>query len=254
MLGFKRAFICAVAAMLALAPGALAGDSYSASPEVDVFKAQFEGPPGERGFGGGYGRPPDPYPGYGFAGRPRSARRVGGNISYHGFKLDLSAASESPNMSNAVASAEHQIDIVDRVGLSAGMLRMFRGLPIRVTNSGFGGGGHFRGGREVEIGVAPVSDQRPILLHEYMHAYHLFRLPGGFRNPDILRFYNEAVSSGLYEQGSYMLTNPAEFFAMTASCYLNGALAREPYNRDEIRTRQPEYYAFLGRLFGRPGA
>ena len=252
MPGFKHTFIGAMAALLALAPGAWAGGASPASPDVGAYRAQFDGPPGGDAFGG-YGPPPGVYPGHGYERRTRGASHRGAMISYHGFRLDLAASADSPNVANAVASAEHQVDIVDRAGLSEGMLRLFRGLPVRVTSSGFGGGGHFRGGREVEIGVAPVSDQRPILLHEYMHAYHLFRLPGGFRNRDILHFYNEAVSSGLYEQGSYMLSNPAEFFAMTASCYLNGSLAREPYNRDEIRTRQPDYYAYLGRLFGRAG-
>ena len=47
-----------------------------------------------------------------------------------------------------------------------------------------------------------------------------------------------------------MMSNPAEFFAVTASCYLNGTVARDPYTREAIRERQPDYYAYLSRLFG----
>ncbi len=41
---------------------------------------------------------------------------------------------------------------------------------------------------------------------------------------------------------------------MTASVYLHGRLAREPFTRDELRQKQPVYYPFLTRLLGPVGA
>lgn len=216
-------------------------------------------PDGPGGYGqGGYGQDmgPGPYGGGGPYRRQMRADREDGignsgprkRVSYHGFKLEI-PANVNGGPERAVAAAEHQIDIVDRAGLSQADLQLFRSLPIKVTVGGLGGG-HFRGGHEVAIGGMTANDNRPVLLHEYMHAYHYFRMPGGFQNPDIRRFYEEAVSRGLYEANSYMLSNPGEFFAMTASCYLNGTVARAPYSRDRIRESQPDYYAYLAHLFG----
>jgi hypothetical protein len=39
---------------------------------------------------------------------------------------------------------------------------------------------------------------------------------------------------------------------MTASVYLHGRLAREPFTGDELRRKQPVYFRFLTRLFGAP--
>lgn len=40
---------------------------------------------------------------------------------------------------------------------------------------------------------------------------------------------------------------------MTASVYLHGRLAREPFTWDELRHTQPVYYRYLTRLFGPAG-
>ena len=232
-----------------------------------VLLAQYDGPPFAGPDGGmppyrGYGMPgagedysgPGGSPGYGpYPGRPGrySSRSAGPSrrLSYHGFRIDLSSAGSSPNVASDVAAVEHQIDIVDGVRLSLSDLKMFRRYPIRI-HDGLGGPGHYSGGSTVTIGNLLASDSRPVLLHEYMHVLHFNRLPGGHGNPTIRHFYEEAVASNLYQPGAYMLTNPGEFFAVTASCYLYGTVAREPYNRDTIRARQPGYYAYLEQLFG----
>jgi hypothetical protein len=79
-------------------------------------------------------------------------------------------------------------------------------------------------------------------------------LPDGKRNPDILAFYERAREGGFYPAGAYVLKNPSEYFAMTASAYLHGRLAREPFTREELRQKQPVYFGYLNRLFGRPRA
>ncbi|HEX4767630.1 MAG TPA: hypothetical protein VH414_15290 [Lichenihabitans sp.] len=231
-----------------------------------VLLAQYDGPGyyGPYGPGGGYdegpfggmppGGPDGPYgnrPGYAAPRYRREPMRHGlrQRVTYHGFRIDLSQGAGSPNLASEVASVEHQIDIVDSVGLSMSDLQLFRSLPIRMTN-GLRGGGHYSGGSYVTVGNLLTTDNRPVLLHEFMHVLQHRHMSGGFHNGDIRRFYVEALSNGLYQPGSYMLTNPGEYFAVTASCYLYGTVAREPFNRETIRERQPDYYAYLERLFG----
>ena len=46
------------------------------------------------------------------------------------------------------------------------------------------------------------------------------------------------------------MSNLGEFFAVTASLYLWGKVARPPHDRETLRAKQPYYYAWLGELFG----
>jgi hypothetical protein len=94
-----------------------------------------------------------------------------------------------------------------------------------------------------------MPPQRPIVLHELLHAFHNYVLPGGVNNPDVLLYYSRARNSQLYPANEYVLKNAKEFFAVTASLYLWGNVDREPHNRETLRERQPFYYQWLGRLF-----
>lgn len=180
---------------------------------------------------------------------------AGSMLTYHGFRIDLGNAQGNVDVKSAVRSVEHQIDIVDRAGLSPGMMATFRSVPIRinVTFMQNGGGSHYSGGSEVTLSSLSLDEKRPVLLHEYMHVLEYHDFPGGFQNPEVRAFYDEAQSRGLYPAESYMMSNPVEFFAMATSCYLNGSVAREPFTRDEIRQRQPDLYAYMARLFGPRG-
>lgn len=267
MFGCRPALL--VAALLAFPHSwsAMAGDAAVAPSRAaaPIVLAQYGGP---QDFGGpedGYGPPPgmdgppsgyrggpDYEPGYAphrHGTRPRSSSQQ--SVNYHGFHIDLSEGGSSRNLTGQIASMEHQIDIVGSVGLSMSDLQLFRSLPIQISSNQHGGG-HYDGGPTVQMGILKASDRRPVLLHEFMHVYHHSKLPDGFRNPEIKGFYEEAVSRNVWPSGSYMLKNPAEFFAMTASCYLYGTVARPPFTRQAIRTAQPDYYAYLERLFGPP--
>lgn len=253
------------AAVLAvLGAGAAAAGVLPVQYDGPMMGGPYGGPPGFGPGIGPYGPGPDgpdgpgmgpdvygPGPGYGRMGRPRRTRsRMGPFQSYHGFRIDLAEAQGASDARSALAEVEHQIDIVDRSGVSPSMLQNFRAVPIRVSASVGGGGSHYRGGSEVTLGSLQQNDDRPVLLHEYMHVLEYRSFPGGFHNATVGRFYEEARARGLYPPGSYMMSNPAEFFAVTASCYLNGTVARDPYTRDAIRERQPDYYAYLSRVFG----
>lgn len=225
----------------------------SASAGAGVVPVQYGGPMLDEPYGGppdvGPGMGPGPYGPEDGMGPPR--RRMGPFRTYHGFRIDVGEAQGVIDVGSALGEVEHQIDIVDRSGLSPSMLAMFRGVPIRV--SPFFAGGHYSGGPEVTLGSLRPGDDRPVLLHEYMHVLEWNRFPGRFRNPTVSRFYDEARARGLFPSDSYMMSNPWEFFAVTASCYLNGTVGRDPYTRSAIRQRQPDYYAYLAGLFGPRG-
>jgi hypothetical protein len=54
----------------------------------------------------------------------------------------------------------------------------------------------------------------------------------------------------LYKSGAYVTKDVQEYFAVTASLYLWGHVDRPPFTRDNLKGRQPDYYAWLGQLFG----
>lgn len=184
---------------------------------------------------------------------PGTLRFGDGSETYRGYRIEM--AQDVPNavIGELRRAGEHQVDIVEATGLGEGTKAFLKGFPV-VVQSGSGEGSHYNGGDSVAIAVEDPNDDRPILLHEYMHVYHFRKLPGGRDNPDILTFYGRAKDGGFYPAGSYVLKNQGEFFAMTASVYLHGKLAREPFTHDEMRRKQPVYDRYLARLFGTPGA
>ena len=166
-----------------------------------------------------------------------------GVLLYRGFTVDAAAIERDADARSAV---EHQLDIVADSGVRPEILAFFRAQHMLVRP---GARDHFSrdGGIEIDTRLPP---QQPIVLHELLHAYHAFVLPQGARNPDVLEFYTQARNGGLYPAGSYVLRNPMEFFAVTASLYLSGHVDRPPGNRETLRAAQPRYYAWLAQLFG----
>lgn len=91
----------------------------------------------------------------------------------------------------------------------------------------------------------------PVLLHEFLHAYHARLLPMGFDNIGIKAFYAQAKSKNLLPKKAYALANQKEFFAVTASIFLAGKdAAHEPFTRDALKEKMPDYYKFLVGMFG----
>ena len=90
-----------------------------------------------------------------------------------------------------------------------------------------------------------LSPERPVLLHEMMHAYHHLIMPRGEKNPGILYFYKKAKD--LYPADAYAMRNEREFFAVTASVFLSGKAdgGITPADIDKL----PGYSNFLRWLF-----
>jgi hypothetical protein len=173
-----------------------------------------------------------------------------GKLAYRGFTVDTAVLKGKPNAAAVEASLKHQLDIVADSGAKADILAFFRSEPITLT-SGLGDEGHFNGkGKGITIADKAQPPQKPVVLHELLHAYHYRAMPQGQKNPDVLAYYNRAKDNGLYPAKEYLLKNPFEFFAVTGSLYLWGNVDREPRTRDKLKAKQPNYYVWLGELFG----
>lgn len=173
----------------------------------------------------------------------------GGKL-FHRYRIAIAPDVPNAEIDRMRQAAEHQVDLVEATVLDASTKAFLRRFPIDIRS---GEGSHYSGGDSVTIAVDDPNDDRPILLHEDMHVYHIQKLPGGRNIPDILTYYGRAKAGNLHTAGAYLLKNEGEFFEMTASVYLHGHLAREPFTRDELRQKQPVYDRFLSRLFGRVG-
>jgi hypothetical protein len=91
----------------------------------------------------------------------------------------------------------------------------------------------------------------PVILHELLHAYHNKLMAGGFDNLGIKAMYAQAVSKNAFPKEEYAMTNPHEFFAVTASVFLAGkGTISEPHTRAQLKEKMPKYYKFLVELFG----
>ncbi len=106
-------------------------------------------------------------------------------------------------------------------------------------------------GRDVvTLRVAPIPLERPVLLHELLHAFHKHRLG---RTPAILQGFQKARRSaalgGKYPD-AHFLDSPGEFFAVVGSIYLHGPIEQPPFDCRAIRQEQPEFLAFLAQHFG----
>jgi hypothetical protein len=91
----------------------------------------------------------------------------------------------------------------------------------------------------------------PVLLHEFLHAYHARLMPNGYENLGIKAAFVEAKSKDMLDKKSYTMFNYQEFFAVTASIFLTGKdSVHEPKTRDALREKMPDYYKYLVDLFG----
>jgi hypothetical protein len=91
----------------------------------------------------------------------------------------------------------------------------------------------------------------PVILHELLHAYHSKLMGGGLENLGVKAMYAQAVSKNVFGKEEYAMTNPQEFFAVTASVFLAGkGTLSEPHTRAQIKEKLPKYYKFLVELFG----
>jgi hypothetical protein len=91
----------------------------------------------------------------------------------------------------------------------------------------------------------------PVLLHEFLHAYHAKLMPQGFDNVGIRAYHADAMSKQVFGKEEYAMKNHKEFFAVTASIFLAGKESmHEPKTRAALKEKLPKYYKYLVELFG----
>ncbi len=175
-----------------------------------------------------------------------------GALEHHGFSIDTSQIAGTENLDTVVAAMKRQIEIVETVGLADETLKFFRSVPIvMLPNSPGTPGLYSRKNKRVSLKSRDLAPNKPILLHEFLHAYHDQILPDGGKNTDVLHYYEMALARYRMNKSEYFLSNEKEFFAVTASIYLYGAIKRPPFDRKTIQSTQPLYWKFLEGLFGK---
>ena len=174
---------------------------------------------------------------------------------YRGFTIDESRVRNLANLDGVIAATKEQIDIVCGVGAPTEDMEFFRSVPFilvpadaipRGTPGLYG-----RMDRTVKVTSRIVTTgHKPVLLHELLHAYHDQKLPQGFRNRKIIGLFEQAKTIAAFERKSHMMENEKEYFACSATTYLFGVTAQEPFRRDKVMKSQPELFAYLKALFG----
>lgn len=171
--------------------------------------------------------------------------------SHRGFTYDVSAIAAAELRDEIVTVMNEQIDMVHAMGFSAKTIKDLQAVPISVIHTYSIGPGRYAPARGVEMtSTIAAMRKRPVLIHELMHAYHDRLLAGGVRNRDVLRWHDEATKGALYAEKSHMMSTVGEFFACSTTTYLAGATAQEPFKRATLKERQPEWFAYLQKLFG----
>ena len=176
--------------------------------------------------------------------------------SYRGFTIDESAVRNQPDLASILTATREQIDLVHFVGVPPETLVFLQGVKFELVPTGTFKSptpGRYTGRttRSVQVSAAILkTGHKPVLLHELLHAYHDQRIEHGFDNPAILDLYRKAGSIPAFAANSHMMSNAKEYFACTATAYLFGVTAQEPFNRGKIREYQPAAFDYLQKLFG----
>ena len=178
-------------------------------------------------------------------GAPAAGAGADAVLVWNGMTVDESRV--APERRAALdASLRAQIDLVRSVPVRADIAEAFRRTPIRI-DPGLDEAGHYDA-TGLRLSDRSVPPDNPVLLHELLHGW-LSRSTAA-EQQRIRRAYDEARASGRYPADAYMLSTPAEFFAMTASTVLWGRAARAPFTRGRVAAEMPDYFRWLVATFG----
>jgi hypothetical protein len=211
--------------------------------------------------------------------------------SYKGFIYDLSENVDRKDREAIVELLKKQLDVVESAGLSPKVMQFFHTVPIVASEMGctelgppiacYGSVAPDSSVRErtytvwnpktmswsnpnfldlaADAGTGVIKfrpnmlkyAEDPVMLHELLHAYHAKLMGGGLENLGIKAMYAQAVSKNALPKEEYAMSNPQEFFAVTASVFLAGKESiHEPKTRAVLKEKMPKYYKFLVELFG----
>lgn len=173
-------------------------------------------------------------------------------LGHHGFVINLTRIEGKEKTDTVLAAVKRQIEIVETVGLKEEVLKFFRSVPILMLPDSTGTPGLYsKRNKRVALKYLDLAPTKPILLHEFLHAYHDQIMADGYGNADIVHYYELALQRYRMSKSEYFLSNEKEFFAVTASIYLYGSIKRAPFDRTTIKSAQPLYWTYLEGLFGK---
>lgn len=184
-----------------------------------------------------------------------SLRGETAKTTYRGFAIDESRLQKDADLEAIRQAIREQIDIVLEVGLPKEIEAFLQSVPfvlIPADDIPRGSPGLYeRGSKTVKVtSRITTTGNKPVLLHELLHAYHHQQMPQGFQNAEVIKFYEKAKSADCFGDKSHLMQNPSEYFACAGTTYLFGVTAQEPFNRDKLKAAAPEYFAFLAGIFG----
>jgi hypothetical protein len=185
--------------------------------------------------------------GFGAANRPAPTL-----FTFKGMSVDVSSIQSLPNRDAILDALRGQINIIDAAITDPAQKSFVQSVPLvmAASLSGADNAAYVPSSKNVMLTTPSYSPEKPVVLHELMHAYHDQKLSGGFGNTEIQQFYQQAKNSGKFPANSYMLSSVGEYFAMMSSVYLHGSAARDPNTRQEIKDEQPDFYQWLVKEFG----
>lgn len=173
-----------------------------------------------------------------------------------GFTIDdrlLDSEQKASFSTGAAPSLTRQLAIVESVGLPPTMLEFFKQTKVVIDPAFRGQAGKFsvqNGEGVVTLPLTALAPNRPVLLHEFLHAYHFKLGP----TPAIRDAFEAASRSGVYPpqfQRAHFLENAREYFAVTGTIYLFGQIQQPPFDCKILAKNDPGYLAFLENTFGR---
>lgn len=170
-----------------------------------------------------------------------------------GFRIDQSRQALP---ADALASLNAQLDVVESSGLPPQVLASMKQTTIVVDPDLRSQAGMFavrNGVGAVHVQPIAFAANRPILLHELLHAYHFNVL--GMGRPEIHQEFRRVKDAGLFParfRHAHFLENHKEFFAVTATLYLFGDIQQPPFSCAALSKLDEGYLAFLNAQFGPP--
>jgi hypothetical protein len=130
--------------------------------------------------------------------RPATADTPTGFIESHGFHIDTHQVN-SQQIEEVLPSLGDQLGIVESVGLPTRVLAFMRSVRLVIDPALKGNpAAYTQKAGQGEILIQPIvfPTNKPILLHELLHAYHLETLP--LPTPQIRSAYEEAIRTDIY--------------------------------------------------------
>jgi hypothetical protein len=165
-----------------------------------------------------------------------------------------------------------QIDMIEGLTIKPEIKAFFRGVDIKVEAMSAVARYYSRGegpfGVSGPSGRAPGSTpihrmlvssthlppaENPILLQGVLYAYLGQRISGGRRNPELVRFFDDARRSGKFPNAAPMLESEQTFFGLCGSVILWGHATREPFTRARVREQLPRFYDWVVKEFAPDG-